>query len=91
MAPFLQNVNCSILSANIRPDRSFAHKVEGYYFPYKIFHIGTEKVAVVGYTSRETPALSMPGKVKSKENTASNATDNVPTGTSNQPGFHTAC
>ena len=56
------DVNCSILSANIKPHGSAAHKIEGYYLPYKIFDVGSEKVAVVGYTSRETPALSVPGK-----------------------------
>lgn len=61
VSPFLQEVNCSILSANIRADSSVAHKIEGYFQAYKIFNIGAEKVAVVGYTSRETPALSMPG------------------------------
>ncbi|XP_012679397.2 5'-nucleotidase isoform X2 [Clupea harengus] len=59
--PFLMDVNCSILSANIKPHGSAAHKIEGYYLPYKIFDVGSEKVAVVGYTSRETPALSVPG------------------------------
>ncbi|KAL2081870.1 hypothetical protein ACEWY4_021688 [Coilia grayii] len=59
--PFLQDVNCTILSANIKPDVSMAPQVDGHYFPFKIFQLGSEKVAVVGYTSRETPALSMPG------------------------------
>ncbi|KAG5846754.1 hypothetical protein ANANG_G00118320 [Anguilla anguilla] len=59
--PFLQEVNCSILSANIKPDATLAPKIAGYYMPYKIFDVSTEKVAVVGYTSRETPALSKPG------------------------------
>ncbi|KAJ8389348.1 hypothetical protein AAFF_G00120560 [Aldrovandia affinis] len=59
--PFLQEVNCSVLSANIRPDQTLAPKISGYYKPYKIFDINSEKVAVVGYTSTETPVLSIPG------------------------------
>ncbi|XP_062406682.1 5'-nucleotidase [Sardina pilchardus] len=59
--PFLKDVNCSILSANIQPDSSMASSVLGHFMPYKIFKVGSEQVGVVGYTSRETPALSMPG------------------------------
>ncbi|XP_061098371.1 snake venom 5'-nucleotidase-like [Conger conger] len=61
LKPFLQEVNCSILSANIRPQQTLAPKLAGYYEPYKIFDVNSEKVAVVGYTTRETPSLSMPG------------------------------
>ena len=60
--PFLQNVNCSVLSANIQPDQTLAPKLSGYVLPYKVFHVGSEKVAVVGYTTAETPFLSVPGK-----------------------------
>ncbi|XP_063078849.1 5'-nucleotidase isoform X2 [Engraulis encrasicolus] len=59
--PFLQDVECPVLSANIRAAASIEPKVAGHYLPYKIFDMGPEKVAVVGYTSRETPALSLPG------------------------------
>ncbi|XP_076872477.1 5'-nucleotidase [Brachyhypopomus gauderio] len=59
--PFLQTVNCTVLSANIKADDTLAPKISGYYLASKIFTVGTEKVAVVGYTSRETPALSLPG------------------------------
>ncbi|XP_051731544.1 5'-nucleotidase isoform X2 [Ctenopharyngodon idella] len=59
--PFLQEVNCTVLSANIKADQTIAHQISGYYFPYKIFSVSSEKVGVVGYTSVETPALSMPG------------------------------
>ncbi|XP_023665917.1 5'-nucleotidase [Paramormyrops kingsleyae] len=61
IAPFLQNVNCTILSANIKPDASLASGISGYYSAYKIFVMESEKVAVVGYTTKETPALSQPG------------------------------
>ncbi|KAG5277446.1 hypothetical protein AALO_G00117710 [Alosa alosa] len=61
VSPFLQDVSCTILSANIKADASLASSVSGKYLPYKIFNMGSEIVAVVGYTSRETPALSMPG------------------------------
>uniref|UniRef100_A0A3Q3X125 5'-nucleotidase n=1 Tax=Mola mola TaxID=94237 RepID=A0A3Q3X125_MOLML len=59
--PFLQNVNCSVLSANIQPDQTLAPKLSGYFQPYKVIHVGSEKVAVVGYTTAETPFLSVPG------------------------------
>ncbi|KAL0967298.1 hypothetical protein UPYG_G00250450 [Umbra pygmaea] len=61
MKPFLQDVNCTVLSANIKPDEILAPKISGLYLPYKIFEIGSEKVGVVGYTSKETPALSQTG------------------------------
>ncbi|KAI3367674.1 hypothetical protein L3Q82_026513 [Scortum barcoo] len=60
--PFLQNVNCSVVSANIKPDQTLAAKLSGYYEPYKVINVGSEKVAVVGYTTAETPFLSMPGQ-----------------------------
>lgn len=60
--PFLQNVNCSVVSANMQPDQTLAAKLSGYYQPYTVLNVGSEKVAVVGYTTAETPFLSMPGK-----------------------------
>ncbi|XP_078133383.1 snake venom 5'-nucleotidase-like [Sander vitreus] len=62
--PFLQNVNCSVVSANIRPipDQPLAAKLSRYYQPYTVLNVGSEKVAVVGYTTAETPFLSMPGQ-----------------------------
>jgi len=62
--PFLKNVKCSVVSANIKPDHTLAAELSGSYSPYKIIDVGPEKVAVVGYTTAETPVLSMPGKVK---------------------------
>lgn len=59
--PFLQNVNCSVLSANMQPDQTLAAKLSGYYRPYAVLSVGSEKVAVVGYTTVESPFLSMPG------------------------------
>ncbi|KAK9956333.1 hypothetical protein ABG768_014075 [Culter alburnus] len=59
--PFLQEVNCTVLSANIKADQTIAPRISGYYLPYKIFNVSSEKVGVVGYTSMETPALSIPG------------------------------
>ncbi|KAI1895797.1 hypothetical protein AGOR_G00110470 [Albula goreensis] len=61
LVPFLQRVNCSVLSANIKPDETLEPKLSGYFSPYKIFNIGSDKVAVVGYTTKETPDLSVPG------------------------------
>ncbi|XP_069052677.1 5'-nucleotidase [Lepisosteus oculatus] len=59
--PFLKNVTCKVLSANIQPDATLASKISGYYLPYVILNVESEKVAIVGYTSKETPALSQPG------------------------------
>ncbi|XP_026050863.1 5'-nucleotidase-like [Carassius auratus] len=61
LAPFLQKVNCTVLSANIKADQTIASRISGFYLPYKIFTVNSEKVGVVGYTSVETPALSLPG------------------------------
>ncbi|KAM4529430.1 5'-nucleotidase [Fundulus diaphanus] len=61
MTPFLQNINCSVLSANIQPDSTLASTFGITYSPYKIFEVGGQRVGVVGYTSRETKALSKPG------------------------------
>lgn len=60
--PFLQNVSFSVLSANIKADKTMAPRISGYYLPYKIFTVNSEKVGVIGYTSVETPALSLPGR-----------------------------
>ncbi|XP_077413226.1 5'-nucleotidase [Vanacampus margaritifer] len=61
IAPFLQNVNCSVVSSNIKPDQTLAANFSRYYRPHAIVNVGLEKVAVVGYTTSETPFLSMPG------------------------------
>ncbi|XP_069028690.1 snake venom 5'-nucleotidase-like [Embiotoca jacksoni] len=61
MKPFLEEIRCPVLSANIRPDKTLAATFGSMYLPYKIFTFGDQKVGVVGYTSRETPALSRPG------------------------------
>uniref|UniRef100_A0AAQ5Z804 5'-nucleotidase n=1 Tax=Amphiprion ocellaris TaxID=80972 RepID=A0AAQ5Z804_AMPOC len=60
--PFLQTVNCSVVSANIKADHTLAANLSGYYQPYSVIRVGSEKVAVVGYTTAETPFLSMPGQ-----------------------------
>ncbi|XP_041716774.1 5'-nucleotidase [Coregonus clupeaformis] len=59
--PFLQEVKFTVLSANIKSDDTLAPHISGLYFPYKIFDVGAQKVGVVGYTSKETPALSQTG------------------------------
>uniref|UniRef100_A0A672ZAK6 5'-nucleotidase n=1 Tax=Sphaeramia orbicularis TaxID=375764 RepID=A0A672ZAK6_9TELE len=61
MKPFLQDIKCSVLSANIRTDSVLESTFGNAFFPYKIFTVGGQKVGVVGYTSQETPALSEPG------------------------------
>ncbi|XP_018422637.1 PREDICTED: 5'-nucleotidase isoform X2 [Nanorana parkeri] len=59
--PFLTNVKFPILSANIKADSQIASNISGYYQPYKILNVGGEQIAIVGYTSKETPVLSDPG------------------------------
>ncbi|XP_021430396.1 snake venom 5'-nucleotidase [Oncorhynchus mykiss] len=61
LRPFLQKVNFTVLSANIKADATLAPTINGYYQPYTTFTMGSEIVAVVGYTSVETPVLSLPG------------------------------
>ncbi|CAN9507348.1 unnamed protein product [Ophioblennius macclurei] len=61
MKPFMENIKCPLLSANIRTGPALASTFGTSYLPYKIFTVGGEKVGVVGYTSQETPALSKPG------------------------------
>ncbi|XP_042357393.1 5'-nucleotidase-like isoform X1 [Plectropomus leopardus] len=61
MSPFLQNLSCPVVSANIKTDKTLAATFGVSYTPYKILDVGSEKVAVVGYTTVETPFLSQPG------------------------------
>ncbi|XP_076021623.1 snake venom 5'-nucleotidase-like [Genypterus blacodes] len=59
--PFLQNLNCTVLSANMKADKTLAPQISRYYQPYTILQVGSDQVAVVGYTTAETPFLSAPG------------------------------
>ncbi|XP_069830807.1 5'-nucleotidase [Dendropsophus ebraccatus] len=61
LSPFLMNVKFPVLSANIISDSHIASNITGYFQPYKILDVGGEKIAIVGYTSKETPVLSDPG------------------------------
>ncbi|XP_026164026.1 5'-nucleotidase [Mastacembelus armatus] len=61
MRPFLEQVRCPVLSANIKPDETLAPTFGNSYLPYHIFNIEGQRVGVVGYTSQETSALSAPG------------------------------
>ncbi|XP_037098402.1 5'-nucleotidase [Syngnathus acus] len=61
IAPFLQNLNCSMVSSNIKTDQILAANFSRYYRPHAVLSVGSEKVAVVGYTTFETPILSRPG------------------------------
>ncbi|XP_029903579.1 5'-nucleotidase-like [Myripristis murdjan] len=61
ISPFLGDVRCAVLGANIKPDQTLTSKFGGLYSPFKIFDIDNQKVGVVGYTSQETPALSQSG------------------------------
>ncbi|XP_061897554.1 5'-nucleotidase [Entelurus aequoreus] len=59
--PFLRDVNCSVVSTNLKADKTLAPKLSGYYEPHAVLTVGSERVAVVGYTTSETPFLSQPG------------------------------
>ncbi|KAM9496774.1 5'-nucleotidase isoform 1-T1 [Clarias gariepinus] len=61
LVPFLQKVKCPVLSANIKTVEPVASNISGYFSPHKILNVSTEKVGIVGYTTKETPALSLPG------------------------------
>lgn len=61
MDPLLKNVNFSVLSANIKASKQLANKITGYFLPYTILNVGSERVGIVGYTTKETPVLSNPG------------------------------
>lgn len=61
LSPFLMKVKFPVLSANIKSDMHIASNITGYFQPYKILDVGGEKIAIVGYTSKETPVLSNPG------------------------------
>ncbi|NP_001089463.1 5'-nucleotidase, ecto (CD73) precursor [Xenopus laevis] len=61
LKPFLEDVKFPILSANIKSDKQLAPNITGYYLPYKILQVGTERIGVIGYSSRETPVLSNSG------------------------------
>lgn len=61
--PFLKNVKFPIVSANIIADSQIVSNISGYYLPYNILNVGGEQIAIVGYTSKETPVLSDPGNV----------------------------
>lgn len=54
-----------MLSANMKADSTLGPQINAYYQSFKVFTVGSEKVAVVGYTTAETPLLSQPGKLLS--------------------------
>lgn len=62
MKPFLQDIKCPIVSANLKTDRTLAPTFGTTYTSYRILNVSNEQVGIVGYTSRETPALSESGE-----------------------------
>ncbi|XP_015264873.1 PREDICTED: 5'-nucleotidase [Gekko japonicus] len=60
--PLLKNLKFPILSANIKASKQLANNFTGYFFPYTILNVGSERVGIVGYTTKETPFLSNPGQ-----------------------------
>lgn len=61
MKPFMEKIRCPVLSANIEVDQTLAATFGTAFLPYKVLTVGGERVGVIGYTTRETPALSRPG------------------------------
>lgn len=61
MKPFLEGIKCPIVSANLKTDRTLAPTFGTTYTSYRILNVSNEQVGIVGYTSRETPALSESG------------------------------
>ncbi|XP_059587780.1 5'-nucleotidase isoform X2 [Alligator mississippiensis] len=59
--PLLKSVDFPILSANIKAKKTIASSITGYILPYKIVNVGSEKIGIVGYTTKETSFLSNPG------------------------------
>lgn len=59
--PFLAQVQAPVLSSNIRVEAPLDSTFGAAFKPFVILQVGKERVGVVGYTSRETPALSDPG------------------------------
>ncbi|XP_077161357.1 5'-nucleotidase [Paroedura picta] len=60
--PLLKNIKFPILSANMKASKQLANKISGLFHPYSILNVGSEKVGIVGYTTKETPVLSNPGQ-----------------------------
>ncbi|XP_062292638.1 snake venom 5'-nucleotidase-like [Scomber scombrus] len=61
MKPFLQELKCPIVNANIKTDKTLAPTFGTTYTSFKILNVSNERVGVVGYTSQETPVLSETG------------------------------
>ncbi|NXI68508.1 5NTD nucleotidase, partial [Anseranas semipalmata] len=59
--PLLRNANFTILSANIKGKTPLGNEMMKYVHPFKILHIDSEKIGIVGYTTKETSFLSQPG------------------------------
>lgn len=59
--PLLRNANFTILSANIKGKTPLGNQMMKYVHPFKILHIDSEKIGIIGYTTKETSFLSQPG------------------------------
>ncbi|XP_006823452.1 snake venom 5'-nucleotidase-like [Saccoglossus kowalevskii] len=62
LTPFLDNVTFPVLSANI--DDTDEPSIQGKYSKSTVLTRGNEKIAIIGYTTTETPVISSPGKLK---------------------------
>ncbi len=60
LLPLLDGANFPILGANIQLDSKSV--LNGKFSKSHVFDVGGEKIGVVGYTTRDTSSISMPGE-----------------------------
>ncbi len=61
LVPFMRNVSFPLVSANI--DATAEPEVAALLAPSAVLTVGGEKIGVIGYTTKNTPILSYPGKL----------------------------
>ncbi|BCS89597.1 bifunctional metallophosphatase/5'-nucleotidase [Pseudodesulfovibrio sediminis] len=64
----LQYTQVSVLSANI--DAGQFPALEAQFKPYTILNFGTDKVGIIGLTTKETPTISSPGALRFEDEAA---------------------
>ncbi|XP_077977813.1 5'-nucleotidase-like [Glandiceps talaboti] len=73
IVPFLDNVTFPVLSANI--DDTEEPSIQGKYNKSTVFTRGAKKIAVIGYTTTDTPMISSPEKLKFEDEVESIQTE----------------
>ncbi|XP_074471135.1 snake venom 5'-nucleotidase-like [Sebastes fasciatus] len=58
---FLERINFTVVSANTKTDTTLASTLGSSYSPSKVFTVGGERVAVVGYITTDTAVISNSG------------------------------